>query len=235
MQHDARPARGQTTRQGGLQLARIIEAAVAIADEEGLSALSMRRVADRLGHGVMSLYRHVDDKERLIDLASDIVFAEETFPSAAPDGWRNRLRESAMRQWRCYGRHPWIAATVSLSRPRLGPNGMREMEWALAGMPGLPVPDHEKARAYLVVTAYVHGAAGQMASERRDANQSGRETADWWGDRSEELRALFATGEFPVLARLRPGIEPSPGAWFEFGLESLLEGLAARMDGQSTA
>lgn len=207
----------------------IVEAAIAIADEEGLGALSMRRVADRLGHGVMSLYRHVEDKERLVALVSDAVFAEEAFPGGGTADWKERLRESALRQWRCYGRHPWIASTVSLSRPRLGVNGMREMEWALAGMAGLPLPDAEKVRMYLVVTAYVHGAASQLAEERRDEERSGIETIQWWSAQRSALSDVFAGGQFPVLARLRPGVEPSPDAWFEFGLECLLDGLALQV------
>lgn len=216
-------------RKGGLNLGAIVEAAIAIADEEGLQALSMRRVADRLGHGVMSLYRHVEDKERLVGLISDVVFGEEAFPEMPHPGWRERMRESALRQWRCYGQHPWIASVVSLSRPRLGLNGMREMEWALAGMNELSVPDAEKVRMYLVVTAFVHGAASQLAEEQRDQERSGLETKAWWSEQGAALSELFASGQFPVLARLRPGVEPSPDAWFEFGLECLLDGLAMKV------
>ena len=210
---------------GALNLDEIVRASIAIADEGGLDALSMRRVAERLGRGVMSLYRHVEDKERLVALASDAVFAEEPFPRHPSSAWKVRLRESAWRQWRCYLRHPWIASVVSIGRPRLGPNGIREMEWAFGGMRDLGVSSAEKLQLYLVVTAFVHGAAGQMASEATDVRRSGQGTKAWWEAQADVLRDLFASGEFPLVSRLRAGAEPSPASWFEFGLECLLDGL----------
>ena len=139
------------------------------------------------------------DLSRLVALVSDAVFAEEAFPGGGTADWKERLRESALRQWRCYGRHPWIASTVSLSRPRLGVNGMREMEWALAGMAGLPLPDAEKVRMYLVVTAYVHGAASQLAEERRDEEGHHRDQHR----AREEDAGLAHDGGLPALPALR--------------------------------
>lgn len=216
-------------RQRGLNLDLIVAAAVAIADEDGLGAVSMRRVADRIGHAVMSLYRHVDDKERLLALATDAVFAEEAFASLASDDWRARLQESARRQWRCYVRHPWIASVISLSRPSLGPNGVAEMEWAFEGLRTLRISGVEKLRLYLVVVAFVHGAAGQVAMEAKDQRGSGLAAPQWWSEQAGVLRDLFADGRYPNVSGLRGGTAPAPADWFEFGLESLLDGLALKL------
>lgn len=213
----------------GLNLDAIVNAAIAIADEDGLGAVSMRRVADRLGRPVMSLYRHVQDKDRLLALATDAVFAEEAFEDLPADDWRARLHESARRQWRCYLRHPWIASAISLVRPSLGPNGISEMEWAFEGFRDVRIPDVDKVRMYLVIAAYVHGAAGQFATEARDRRQSGLAPQQWWGEQAGLLSEIFATGRYPNVSRLRGGTKPSPEDWFEFGLDCLLDGLALRV------
>lgn len=219
----------EPAKRRGLNLEDIVRAAVAIADEDGLAAVSMRHVADRLGRPVMSLYRHVEHKDRLLALATDAVFAEEPFPGSVPAAWRPRLHESACRQWRCYLRHPWIASVISLVRPSLGPSGISEMEWAFEGLRALPVPDVEKVRMYLVVAAYVHGAAGQFTTEARDRRQSGLAPQQWWGEQAGLLSEIFATGRYPNVSRLRGGMKPAPEDWFEFGLESLLDGLALKL------
>lgn len=219
----------EPARRRGLNLDEIVTAAIAIADEDGLGAVSMRRVADRLGRPVMSLYRHVEDKDRLLAFATDAVFAEEAFPGDVPAAWRPRLLESTRRQWRCYLRHPWLASVISLVRPSLGPNGMSEMEWAFEGLRDLHISDPEKVQMYLVLAAYVHGAAGQFATEDRDRRQSGLAPQQWWGEQAALLGEIFASGRYPNISRLRGGLKPTPEDWFEFGLESLLNGLALRL------
>lgn len=216
-------------RKTGLSLAQIVSATVAIADGEGIEGVSMRRVADILDHGVMSLYRHVVDKEALIAHAADEVFGEEPFPEPAPEGWHARIMESAHRQWRCYRRHPWIASVVSLARPLPSPNGMREMEWALEGLRELGASSADKARLYLAVAAFVHGAASQAAREVRERDSSGLTAAEWWNSQAAGFRALAASGEYPLIGRMKG---PQPGevdGWFEMGLECLLDGFELRL------
>ncbi len=227
---------GDTTpqRKRGLHLDHIVRTAIAMADEDGLESMSMRRVAERLGYGVMSLYRHVKDKEQLIGLAIDEVFGEEVFPDPAPADWRGRMHESAYRQWRSYVRHPWIASMISLIRPNLGANGMREMEWAFEGMQGLQISNGERLRLYLVVSAFVHGAGAQAVVESAEERRTGVVAKEWWSAQSATLRDLFATGRYPLISRLGADAEPSPGAWFEFGLNCLLEGLRLNIESHST-
>ncbi len=220
-------------RKQGLRLDDIVNAAIATADADGLDSLSMRRVADRLGHGVMSLYRHVEDKDHLVRLAIDAVFAEEPFPDPPPADWRGRMHESAHRQWHCYLRHPWIASVVSLARPALGANGMREMEWTFEGMQDLDITNSDRLRLYLVVTAYVHGAASQAAAESIEQRRTGLSVHEWWAAQAATLAPIFATGRYPLIAQLGPGANPSPAAWFEFGLERLLDGIEIQLESRS--
>jgi AcrR family transcriptional regulator len=227
------PDESAPERKSGLHLDEIVDTAIAIADEDGLESLSMRRVAERLGHGAMSLYRHVKDKDQLIGFAVDAVFAEESFPEPAPRDWMGRLHESAYRQWRCYLRHPWIVSLVTLARPRIGPNGMREMEWAFEGLLDLDIADSERLHLYLVVTAFVHGAAAQAVVEAAEERRTGLVAKEWWSAQSALLGDILSTGRYPLISRLGRTANPSPDAWFEFGLNCLLDGLQAKVQSHS--
>lgn len=110
----ARPATSQGRRPAtaaseddSAQRGRIVRAAVAIADAEGLTALTMRRLlAAELGVSAMSLYRHVSTKEQLVALMADATFGEHALPERPPPHWRERLELSAALQWRLYRAHP---------------------------------------------------------------------------------------------------------------------------------
>ena len=188
----------------------------------------MRRVADRLQCPVMSLYRHLDGKNQLISLAVDAVFGEEPFPDEPPASWRLRLAESAHRQWRCYHRHPWIASVVSLARPALSPAGMREMEWAFEGLEELAMPSGDRLKVYLLVAAFVHGAAGLLAADTQAEAKSGLTGTEWWAANAPAFRQIFATGEYVHIAGLAGAKPLAQGEWFEFGLECILDGLQTR-------
>ncbi|CAM5719507.1 hypothetical protein SALBM135S_06229 [Streptomyces alboniger] len=121
----------------GLTLDRIIRAAIALVDAEGLAALSMRRVATDFGVSTMALYRHVASKGELVRLMSEAVFDGEP-PGARPRGWRARLEREARWLWSLYQRHPWLArAMAALTRPMASPHAMRYTERVLSTLDGL--------------------------------------------------------------------------------------------------
>src|SRR5882724_608557 len=108
----------------GLTIKAIVDAAINIADTEGVDALSMRSVAKQLGVGTMSLYTHIPGKTELIDLMFDTVYGElyESVeePSQQPGDWRGGLRFIAKQNWNLYRRHRWMLQIVP-GRPVLGP------------------------------------------------------------------------------------------------------------------
>ena len=128
-----KPTRGPTAT---LTVEAIVRAAIDLADRDGLDALSMRRVADVLGVGTMTLYTHVPGKGELLDLMLDTVYgeiADEPAPSVVGDGaagWRAALESGARRQWALHERHPWTLYIAS-SRAVLGPNELTAYEGAL--------------------------------------------------------------------------------------------------------
>src|SRR5687767_8069662 len=102
---------GRATRRGPrprLTVEEIARAGIAVADRKGLSALSMRRLADDLGVTAMSLYTYVPGKAELLDVMLDTVYGETARPEDVPGGWRERLRLIARENWELYHRHRWM-------------------------------------------------------------------------------------------------------------------------------
>ena len=107
---------------------RVLRAAIALADEHGIDALSMRRLGQELGVEAMSLYNHVANKDDLLDGITDLVLGEIELP-ADPD-WKAALRRSAVSAHEAFRRHPW-ACNLSVSPDRTAPAGVRRAEWML--------------------------------------------------------------------------------------------------------
>lgn len=230
----ARPASRSTARRGptGDELHRepIVRAAIAIADSEGLAALSMRSVAAELGIATMSLYRHVASKDDLILRMTDAVFGEAHLPAAPPDGWRARLEVSARLQWALYRRHPWLAQVVSVNRPLPLQNLIVHGEWALAAIDGLGLDAATMLHVHIIVFSYVRGLAINIEWENEAEAGSGLSEQEWMDAQSPAFAALAASGAFPTFARvltsLSDNFDLDLDALFEFGLTPLLDGLA---------
>ena len=204
----------------------IVRAAVRIADTEGYEALSMRRVAAVLGSGVMSLYRHIDDKEELELLMRDAVFSERPLPATPPAGWRARLELSGRTLWALYRRHPWLAQTPSLTRPHAGPHQLPYSEWNLAALTETGLDDQTIFLVHLSLFGFLHGFAANLEAETREEAGSGVTLRQWLSAREAETRARMTTGAFPNSARVFLGNE------IEFDLDQLLEfGLQRFLDG----
>ena len=129
----ARSPRPRQTDVGSQALNRkhILRTAIAIADAEGLDAVSMRRLAAELGVGPMSLYRHVATKDELVTQMADEAFGEPELPVPGPPGWRAKLELISRRQWALCRQHLWLPRAVSFTRPLLVPNMMAHTEWTL--------------------------------------------------------------------------------------------------------
>jgi len=223
-----RPARGPKP---GLTVDAIVRAAIAIADAEGLEAVSMRRVAQELGAGTMSLYRHVPGKAELLELMLDAVIGEEPAPDPLPEGWRARLELFARDQLAGYRRHPWMLG-VSMVRPPLGPNIIGGTEMMLAAVEETGLPPRERLAAVSLVTSYVLGAAQPLVQAAQAEAASGESTEDWWRRRTIFWEEFFVPDDHPAITRLweEGGFAGEQDALFEWGLQRVLDGIQARID-----
>jgi AcrR family transcriptional regulator len=226
----------------GLSLEAVVRAAIELADAEGLEALSMRRVAERLEMGTMSLYTYVPGKGELLDLMVDTVYGQRLDEVAARKdaGLRDRLEALAREQWAFFQRHPWTLSIAS-GRSVLGPNEAASYERALAVVAELQVPAREAVAIVDAVSMFVRGAARDAAEAAGAEAATGKSEFEWWTERDAILSEVMTPERFPTLARLSAGggfdVPPDTDNYnvrfivddFEFGLQRLLDGIERRI------
>lgn len=220
--------------QAALTLGRIVNAAVTVADTEGLDAVSMRRVAAELGVATMSLYRHVADKDDLLTRMMDTVIGERPLPAESPGAWREAIELAARQLWDLFRRHPWLAPAMSVTRPQMIASALPYSEWMLATLHAQGLDLQSAFTAHLMLLNYARGIAVNLESEREAEAHSGLDSEEWMDSQESALLAILGTGRFPALSHLaRAGYDLDLDALFEFGLQRLLDGLASLLNGSS--
>lgn len=144
-----------------LSVSAIVDAAIDVADRDGLAALSMRRIADELGVGAMSLYRHIADKDALIVEMADEIGRRFTYPydQPGPWTWRERVQIVLDVDWQLFQRHPWVVLAYSSPRYSFGSESLRCLDWFAAGFLDLGVDIVEATQMAMTVWSHIHGAA----------------------------------------------------------------------------
>jgi DNA-binding transcriptional regulator YhcF (GntR family) len=211
-----------------LTRARIVQSAIAIADAEGLAAVSLRGVAARLDAPVTSLYRHVKSKEDLLGAMTDSAIGEGTLPPHPPAGWRAQIEVAARAHWKVLRRHPWMARTMSITRPMPLANSIAYANWVLRALDELRLDADRRMRLHIVLHAFIQGMAVNLETEADAASETGMSDSDWMDTQLGEFAALAASGRFPafaaVLQELDAGFELDLDGLFELGLRSMLDG-----------
>ncbi|WP_157254071.1 TetR/AcrR family transcriptional regulator [Nonomuraea typhae] len=206
---------------------RIVAAAIALADEGGLEAVSLRKVAARLQAGPMRLYGYISTKQELFDLMVDEVHAE-ILPGLHGDGWRQVLHGRAHRTRQAARRHEWLADLLG-GRPSLGPNALAVTEATLAALDGLAGLD-TVMRAVETVSAYVTGAIRAEIANLRAERATGLSKREWQRAFGPHLSRMLATGRFPALARaVHEGRDVDAEESFATGLDWVLDAVAAKL------
>ncbi|WP_419818745.1 TetR/AcrR family transcriptional regulator C-terminal domain-containing protein [Glaciibacter flavus] len=225
----AEPASAAVRAAPALTTEDVVDAAIRLADEDGLAGLSMRRIAAELGVATMSLYPRVRGKEDLLVSMVDAVFAEYPPPSrTSGTEWRKQLEAVAHLQWNIYLLHSWMPSLLSLSRPQNAPHGMRHTEALLQAFDGFGLSQNALMHAAVVVAGYVRGCAIDLEAELRAQQDTGLTADQWIRAHGPAYDSTVATGGFPMLAAVgnEPVIELSLTTLFEFGLQRLLDGFA---------
>ncbi|MFI6426953.1 GntR family transcriptional regulator [Promicromonospora sp. NPDC050880] len=218
------PAQGQAERVLGR--VDVVRAAIALADTEGLAAVTMRRLAAQLGVGPMSLYRHVANKDELLVEMADLAVGEAVLPDRLPPGWRARLTLVARRQWELCRRHPWLPRTVSFTRPLLVPAMMAHTEWTLRALDGLGLSPAVRMREALALHATVLTVALSVAAEAEAELDTGVTLDRWTVAHGARRRELLGSGRFPMLAATPERAGEDLDVLFEYVLARHLDGFA---------
>lgn len=227
-------------RRPTLTVDAVVDAAMGVADTDGLTALSMSRVGKALGVGTMSLYTYVRSKAELVDLMVDEAATERALPRPGeerPADWRAQVELFAQRTHEMYQRHPWLHEAASTRQP-LGPGLLDGSEFLLAALSGAGLRPPDAASAAAAVTAFVSATAYAEVDSSRQERESGESTGDWWQARwdgtvfsenyydPERFPTMVATylgggyaGDFAEQARRTR----------DFGLRRLLDGIQAML------
>ncbi|MEV7093608.1 GntR family transcriptional regulator [Amycolatopsis sp. NPDC051045] len=217
--------------QRGLTRELLVRTAIAIADTEGLGALSMRGVAARLGVAAMAPYRYVRGKDELVMLMADAAFGERGYPAEPSGDWRERLTLGGRTLWSLYQRHPWLAQLAPLTRPLALRNLGMHGEWALAALSELDVDAATLCDLHVLFFSYVQGIAIHLEREQSALASSGLSEEEWIDLQAPALEAM-TTGR-PVFAKMLHelgdhGYDLVLDHVFELGMRALLDGLALR-------
>jgi AcrR family transcriptional regulator len=228
-----------------LSVDAIIEAAVDLADEHGMSGVSMRTVGERVGRSGMALYTYVPGKSEIIDLMYDAVVVEMHRTYDVGEGWRPALTAWAEDLWAFYLRHPWVLS-VSQARPVLGPNEYVMLDTVLGIVFEAGLGAAETRRLTGALFQFVRGVALVVAEARDASVLTGTTDDEWWEVRSsllEEMAPDFSA-RFPMVAKLAgagaftladesvPYLEQTAAEAFRVGLTAFLDGIEVRVAGE---
>jgi DNA-binding GntR family transcriptional regulator len=208
---------------------RIVRTAIAIADAEGLSAVTMRRLGTELRVPVMSLYRHVPSKDDLVVLMVDRIFGEAMLPETRLADWRAQLETVARLQWALVRRHPWMPSVMSLTRPMMVPNGMAHTEWTMRVVHELGFDLPTSLHVAVVMAGFLLGMGTSAQMEADAERETGLRGDEWTEEQDEAFARVNVNGRFTMLEAVGdvPEFEMRLDDLFELGLKLILDGFAA--------
>jgi DNA-binding transcriptional regulator YhcF (GntR family) len=210
----------------------VVRMAIAIADAEGLAALSMRRIAAELGVSTMALYRYVGGKEALVLRMVDTAIGAFPFPAKPAASWREGIETTARLQWAAYRQHLWLASAISLSRPQAVPKLLPHTDSVLRALGPFGLDGSTALYIAITVFAYVRGVALAMEAEVQAEQDTGM-TADEWAD--QHSGPITTMINLEDLAGFRAVFQPGfdfdydLDQLFELGLELVLDGLEVKL------
>jgi AcrR family transcriptional regulator len=216
-----------------LEHSQIAAAAIEIADEDGLDAVSMRRLASHLGVATMALYRYVSSKEDILWLMVDAAAESMTTPTTESDNWRTVMRGYAEAQRDALLSHPWMFEAGARIAIHLTPNRMALTERALASLERFDLDADTGFALVAAISAYVWGATGGELTQSQLMKRRGWATRDDLRQAySTQMRWLMGTGRYPHFQRwAMTATRKDDATWrFTFGLDCLIEGIATRLN-----
>lgn len=217
-----------------LNIRQIVEAAIEIADRDGIASVTMQRVANSLGFTAMSLYRYIPSKNDLLILMQDAVCEILIPPEKDVSNWREDMRDYVHACIRVFDDHPWFVDIPVTGIP-LTPNNMRAIDWALRTMRHFPISEYEKMSFVLLLSSYARS-WGFVRRDMMRAIQAGSSPEAFTGlDYSTVMKQLVKPEQFPHLFPIVASgtytgehdkeNEMNYGNDLDFGLERILDGI----------
>ena len=215
-------ARGPKQR---LSLGQVVDAAMALADTEGVDKLTMRALALTLGVGAMSLYTYVPGRDELFELMIDRAWASRGKPDPALP-WRDQVEFHARQAWAMYERYPWLVRS-NLWRMPLGPNVLDIEEDLYRAVRLTGLPPREIVRVKGLVESHVFGVARGKITDTSVSANTGISQDAYWESRSSFWETYYSAERFPTMTYIweRGGFDNGVDDDFEFGLGILLDGV----------
>jgi AcrR family transcriptional regulator len=218
-----------------LTIDQVVAAATALADAGGLDAVTMRRVAQSLGVVPMTLYTYVPGKAELLDLMLDAAYQQMPRAGTAGQPWRQRVTAVAEENRALFDAHPWAAA-ISAIRPPLGPGLMAKYEHELSALDGLGLGDIEIDAALTHLLTFVQAWARAAADARAVRHDTAMDDEQWWAASAPLLERVLDPSAYPTAVRVGTAAGTAhqaaynPQHAYDFGLQTILDGLAALID-----
>ena len=222
----APPARGPKQR---LTLDQVVAAGIAVAGRHGVAELSMRKVAQELGVGVMSLYTYVPGRDELFELMIDRAWGGRTLPDRALP-WRAQVEFHVKQAWRMYTDHPWLIMS-NLWRMPLGPHVLDAQEDLYRAVLSSGLDAHTAVRVASLVEAHVYAAARGEIVDTSQSARTGLTADEYWASRAGFWTTYYAPERFPTMTRLweagafDAAVAEADGESWRFGLRLLLDGV----------
>ena len=224
------PRRGRPPK---VSVDEVLDAAIELADRDGLAALTMRALAERVGVGAMSLYTYVAGRDDLIVLMVDQAFGRTGLPPMSGD-LRARLRLVAEVQLADHRAHPWLLDVTGV-RPWLGPHVAHRYEWQLSAVEGTGLDDIEMDQTVTLVAGFAANVARSEHDVRRAERESGMTDLEWWEVNVGPLTEVMSHREYPIAGRVGASAGEAyqagtdPGRELAFGLARILDGVEAHI------
>jgi AcrR family transcriptional regulator len=222
----------------GLTIDQVVASAMALADAEGLDAVTMRRVAGRLGVVPMTLYTYVPGKAELLDLMLDAAYRRMPRADTTGQPWPQRVAAIAGENRALFEAHPWAAA-ISTTRPPLGPGLMAKYEHELAAFDGLGLDDIQMDAALTHLLTFVQAWAQAAVAAQSARGESAMDDEQWWAAHAPLLSKVLDPAAYPLAVRVGTAAGTahqaaySPRHAYEFGLQTIISGLAALISNDS--
>jgi AcrR family transcriptional regulator len=222
-------ARRHARRGSALSREAIVEAALRIADAEGLDAVSIRRVAAELGARTMSLYGHIDSKDDLLVLMTEKVLDELLIEDELPADWRAAIAVIARREREVALGHPWLVDLANhRSSVMIGPNGLRHLDQSVAALAPLKLEPRDAWRIIAAIDDYMLGYVTREVRERELPRRHGVTADELRAFTQPYLQELIDDGEFVNVTPLLTDGVPAADDSFEYGLTLILDGIERR-------